>query len=153
VHERNFAAEQLAAAIGRRLASQGGAALIVDYGYTGPALGDTLQALKGGAFADPLAALGEADLSAHVDFAAIARAAAPHATVFGPQPQGPFLDAIGLPARAEALKAMASLERRAEVEAARVRLTSVGQMGRLFQALAIVAPGWPPPAGFPTSGA
>jgi SAM-dependent MidA family methyltransferase len=153
VHERNFAAEGVAAAVARRLAAQGGAALFIDYGHAGPALGDTLQALQGGRFADPLATLGEADISAHVDFAAVARAAAPHASVFGPRGQGLFLQAIGLSARAEALKAMASLERRAEIEAARVRLSAVGGMGRLFQALALVAPGWPRPEGFPTSGA
>jgi SAM-dependent MidA family methyltransferase len=153
VHERSFAAEQLAAAVGRRLAAQGGAALFIDYGHAGPAIGDTLQALKGGRHADPLATLGEADLSAHVDFAAIGRAAGAHAAVFGPVAQGPFLEAIGLSARAEALKAMASNERRAEIEIARTRLTAVQQMGRLFQALAIVAPGWPLPAGFPTPGA
>jgi SAM-dependent MidA family methyltransferase len=150
VHERNFGAEQVAAAVARRLAAQGGAALFIDYGYSGPATGDTLQALKGGRFADALETLGEADISAHVDFAAIARAAAAHARVFGPQPQGPFLQAIGLDDRAEALKRLASLERRAEIEAARVRLCAAGAMGRLFQVLGIVGGDWPVPAGFPT---
>jgi len=148
VHERNFASETLAAAVAKRLAAQGGAALIIDYGYKGPALGDTLQAIRSGAFADPLATLGEADISAHVDFGAIGRAAAAHASVWGPEAQGMFLENLGISARAEALKAMASIEMRAEVEAARVRLVSIGAMGRLFQAMAIVAPGWPAPAGF-----
>ncbi|MCG2839607.1 SAM-dependent methyltransferase [Sandaracinobacter sp. RS1-74] len=151
VHERNFGSEQLASAIAKRLAAQGGAALFIDYGYQGPALGDTLQAIKGGQFADPLETLGEADLSAHVDFTAIGRAVGGQAQVFGPAAQGVFLEALGLGARAEALKGPASIERRAEVEAARARLSSPGAMGRLFQALAIVAPGWPAPAGFPTS--
>jgi NADH dehydrogenase [ubiquinone] 1 alpha subcomplex assembly factor 7 len=153
VHERSFAAENLAAAIGRRLAAQGGGALFIDYGHAGPALGDTLQAIKGGQFAEPLETLGEADISAHVDFAAIARAMAPAATVFGPESQGMFLESIGLGHRADALKAMASLQSRAEITAAHARLVSVGAMGRLFQALAAVAPGWPAPAGFPTSAA
>ncbi len=148
VHERNFAAEALVAGIARRLAVQGGAALFIDYGYAGPALGDTLQAIRNGAFADPLSTLGEADISAHVDFAAMARAAAPHVQLFGPEAQGMFLESIGIGARADALKAMASIETRAEVEAARSRLVSVGAMGRLFQALALVAPGWPAAAGF-----
>lgn len=150
VHERNFGAEQVAAAVARRLAAQGGAALFIDYGYAGPATGDTLQALKGGRFADALETLGEADISAHVDFAAIARAAAAHARVFGPEAQGLFLNAIGLPDRAEALKRLASLERRAEIEAARVRLCAAGAMGRLFQVLGIIGRDWPVPAGFPT---
>jgi NADH dehydrogenase [ubiquinone] 1 alpha subcomplex assembly factor 7 len=153
VHERSFAAETLAATIGRHLAAQGGAALFIDYGHAGPALGDTLQALKGGQFAEPLETLGEADISAHVDFTAIARALAANATVFGPESQGMFLESIGISQRAEALKAMASLQTRAEVTAAHARLVSVGAMGRLFQALAAVAPGWPAPAGFPTSSA
>lgn len=150
VHERNFAGEALVAEVARRLARQGGAALFIDYGYQGPALGETLQALKRGRPADPLATLGEADISAHVDFAAVARAAQHHARVFGPEAQGPFLEALGLSARAEALKALAGIEARAGIEAARVRLASPTAMGGLFQALAIVAPGWPAPAGFPT---
>lgn len=153
VYERNFGSEQLAAGVARRLAAQGGAALFIDYGYSGPALGDTLQALKSGQFAEPLDTLGEADISAHVDFAAVARAGSAHATVHGPQAQGLFLEALGLSARAEALKSLASLERRAEIEAARVRLSSPAAMGRLFQALSLTGAGWPVPAGFPTSAA
>lgn len=152
VHERSFAAEALASAVARRVAAGGGAALFIDYGYRGPALGDTLQAIRAGVFADPLATLGDADISAHVDFGAIGRAACNHARVFGPEAQGMFLEMLGISARAEALKAMASIERCAEVEAARVRLVSPGGMGRLFQAMAIIAPGWPAPAGFPSKG-
>jgi len=151
VFERGFAAEQIVARMARQLAAQGGAALIIDYGHAGPALGDTLQAIQGGAFADPVATLGEADVSAHVDFAAIAAAARPHARVFGPVAQGMFLEVLGLSARAEALKRGATIEAAAEIEAARARLVSVGAMGRLFQVLALAAPGWPAPAGFPTS--
>lgn len=152
IHERSFAGEQLAAAIGRRLAESGGAALLMDYGHAGPALGDTLQALRGGQPADVLATLGEADISAHVDFAGLARAAAPHAAVFGPVDQGAFLLALGLRARADRLKLVASLDVRAEIEAAVVRLTAPAAMGRLFKAMALVAPGWPPPSGFPIVG-
>jgi NADH dehydrogenase [ubiquinone] 1 alpha subcomplex assembly factor 7 len=150
IHERSFAAEGVAAAVARRLAAQGGGALFIDYGHAGPALGDTLQSLKGGQYADPLETLGEADISAHVDFTAVARAMTPHAQVFGPEAQGMFLESIGISHRAEALKAMASTQARAEITAAQARLVSVGAMGRLFQALAAVAPGWPAPAGFPT---
>lgn len=152
VHERNFAAESLVAAVARRLGSQGGAALFFDYGYTGPATGDTLQAIHNGQFADVLDTLGEADISAHVDFAAMARAASAQATVYGPADQGAFLTGLGIRERAERLKAAASLMARAEIEAAVARLTSVNTMGRLFKALAIVAPDWPPPAGFPSIG-
>jgi SAM-dependent MidA family methyltransferase len=76
VREVCAAGEAAARAIGARLAASGGAALIVDYGYlqAPPEGGDTFQALRGHAYADPLAAPGEADLTAHVDFAALARA-------------------------------------------------------------------------------
>ncbi|MFA7440759.1 MAG: SAM-dependent methyltransferase [Sphingomonadaceae bacterium] len=151
VYERNFAAETLVAGVARRIAAQGGAALIIDYGYSGPALGDTLQSIHHGQFADVLQTLGEADISAHVDFTAMARAARPHATVYGPIDQGVLLLALGIRARADRLRAAASIETRAEIEAAVARLTSPGSMGRLFQALAFTAPGWPQPSGFPTS--
>ncbi len=151
VFERNFAAEQLAAALARRLAAQGGAALLVDYGHVGPALGDTLQALRGGRPAAPLEALGEGDLSAHVDFAAVAAAArAAGAVVAGPVAQGDFLLALGLGARAEALKAGRPAEVRARIAAEAARLAGAGAMGRLFKAQALLAPGWPAPAGFPS---
>ncbi len=149
VHERNFASEQLALAVAKRLENQGGAALFIDYGYEGPALGDTLQAIQNGQFADPLQTLGEADISAHVDFARLRAVAAPHATVSGPVAQGQFLHLLGLRARADALKAHADIDSRARIEAAHARLTSPAAMGRLFQAMAISASGWPMPAGFP----
>lgn len=58
-----------------RIAAQGGAALIIDYGYEGPAIADTLQAVRGHAFANPFDRPGEQDLSAHVDFTTLAAAA------------------------------------------------------------------------------
>ncbi len=154
IFERNFAAEQVAATLARRLARQGGAALLIDYGYLGPALGDTLQAIAAGCFAEPLEALGEGDLSAHVDFASVAAAAlraAPEdapVSVHGPVDQGSFLLSLGLRARADRLKAAASLQARAEIEMAVARLTGAGAMGRLFKVMVITGPGWPEPAGF-----
>ena len=63
--------------------------LVVDYGYTETSLGDSLQAVARHAYVDPLAEPGEADLTAHVDFAALARAArAAGAKVMGPVTQG-----------------------------------------------------------------
>jgi NADH dehydrogenase [ubiquinone] 1 alpha subcomplex assembly factor 7 len=150
VFECRPAADRLAADLAERLARQGGAALFLDYGHAGPLPGDTLQALFRGVPADPLTTLGEADLSAHVDFAAFLAAAAgasPVAT-FGPVPQGAFLSRLGIAARADALKTGRSPETRAAIEAALSRLTASAMMGRLFKAAAIVAPGWPEPAGF-----
>lgn len=131
-----------------RLHAQGGAGLIVDYGYEGPAIGDTFQAVRGHEFANPFEAPGEQDLTAHVDFATLAEAArAEELSAYGPAEQGRFLDALGIGPRAEAL-VRAAPDRAAEIEAARARLTEDAAMGSLFKALALVAPGWPVPAGF-----
>ena len=146
--ETSPAALAIAADLARRLAAQGGAALIVDYGHDRPGIGDTLQAVSAHEYADPFAAPGERDLTAHVDFHALAAAArAGGARVFGPAPQGIWLNAIGIKLRAAAL-AKAAPERAAEIAAARERLTADDQMGRLFKAMALVAPAWPEPGGF-----
>jgi SAM-dependent MidA family methyltransferase len=132
----------------RRIADAGGAALVVDYGHARTSTGETLQAVSRHAFADPWAAPGERDLTAHVDFAAMAAVArAEGVQVFGPVQQGEWLSAMGIDLRAGAL-ARLNPGRAAEIEAARERLVSPAQMGALFKAMAFVAPGWPAPAGF-----
>jgi SAM-dependent MidA family methyltransferase len=144
--EWSEAGEALAAAIGDRLRARGGAALLIDYGHDGGA-GETLQAIRDGAPADPFAAPGAADLTAHVDFAALRRAAGA-VSAAGPVGQGVWLTRLGIAARAEQLKARATPAQRAAIDAALVRLTSPGQMGALFKVMALTAPGWPAPAGF-----
>ena len=135
-------------ALARRLVGQGGATLIVDYGHARPGTGDTLQAVSRHAFADPFEAPGERDLTAHVDFSALAAAArAEGARVFGPVTQGDWLDAMGLPLRAAAL-AKAAPDRSEEIAEARDRLSAPERMGRLFKVMALVSPAWPEPAGF-----
>ena len=135
-------------ALAERLAKQGGAALIVDYGHDRPGTGDTLQAVSGHAYTDPWEAPGTRDLTAHVDFSALAAAARDAGVrVYGPTPQGDWLEAMGIQLRAAAL-AKAAPERTDEIAAARERLISPSQMGRLFKALALVASRWPHPAGF-----
>jgi SAM-dependent MidA family methyltransferase len=127
-----------------RLARQGGAMLGVDYGHEGPALGDTLQAVRGHAFANPFDAPGEVDLSAHVDFTTLAAAAqGSGAVVWGPVEQGEWLVKMGIDTRVAAL-ARAAPERLAGLAADRERL--VRGMGALFKVLAVAAPGWPAPA-------
>lgn len=144
--------EALAARIGARLARTGGAALIIDYGYAGTRALDSLQALRHHASTDPFMDPGTADLTAHVDFSALAAAAAPmHA--WGPVPQGVFLTRLGIETRAAALKARADRSTAAGIEAALVRLTAPTAMGALFKALALTAPQWPAPAGFESSAA
>ena len=133
--------------LSRRLAAQGGAALLLDYGPGEPGHGDTLQALKDGAPADPFGPAGEADLTAHVDFPAL-REAAGGVRVYGPMPQGRFLSALGLFARASQLaRAQPVGQGGALVEAAH-RLADPARMGRLFKAMALCHPSLPPPPGF-----
>ncbi|MFC3713247.1 class I SAM-dependent methyltransferase [Sphingoaurantiacus capsulatus] len=140
-------ATAIAAEIGARLAAQGGAALIVDYGYAGPSTGDTLQAVKDHAFTDPFADPGEADLTAHVDFTALAAAAAP-ARAWKLTTQGNLLAALGIAARTEALAARASPEQAALLRSGTDRLVLPDAMGSLFKALALTGRDWPQPAGF-----
>jgi NADH dehydrogenase [ubiquinone] 1 alpha subcomplex assembly factor 7 len=122
-----------------RIVAQGGALLAIDYGYEGPAVGDTLQAVRGHAFANPFEEPGNRDLTAHVDFATLgAVGTASGAPVSGPVGQGDFLTALGIDARAAALGP--------GVAADRERL--VRDMGTLFKVLAIRHPQWPQPAGF-----
>ncbi|HET9902928.1 MAG TPA: SAM-dependent methyltransferase, partial [Xanthobacteraceae bacterium] len=124
----------------RRLAIHGGAALIVDYGHAKPAFGDTLQAVKNHEFVGVLEAPGEADITAHVDFAALAAAARRAGLqALGPLPQGAFLRGLGIGVRAARLKASASPEQAARIDAAVQRLTGAGRenMGELFKVLAL----------------
>jgi len=126
--------------LARRLQQDGGAALILDYGYWGPAYGDTLQALKQHAFVDPLAEPGEADLTTHVDFHRLAQAAvAGGARAHGIATQGDFLQALGIEARAASLKARATPAQGADIDQALARLTERGPtgMGELFKVLAV----------------
>ncbi len=142
-------ARELVAALAARLVAQGGAALFLDYGPAESAVGDSFQAMRAGRPADPLAAPGEADLTAHVDFAALARVArAAGATVHGPLAQGILLTRLGLYPRARALARGQEPARAAASMAAVQRLAEPQWMGRLFQALALTAPGVPAPPGF-----
>jgi NADH dehydrogenase [ubiquinone] 1 alpha subcomplex assembly factor 7 len=135
--------DNIALEIGQRVAHSGGAALIVDYGHDESAIGDTLQAIGGHEFAEPLLAPGLVDLTAHVDFQALAQAAeGMGARVHGPLPQGEFLRRLGIEQRAAALKAAAPPDYAGTIDAARVRLTSEDRtgMGRLFKAIAVADP-------------
>jgi len=135
--------------IAARLKAQGGAALFIDYGYAA-GMGDTFQALRAKQFADPLKFPGEADLTAHVDFAALAQTARQAGIgVYGPAPQGVFLEALGLAARAESLKRNAAPAQRNAIDTARHRLTAAEAMGNLFLVLGLAPIGAVPPAGFP----
>ncbi|MDF2234920.1 SAM-dependent methyltransferase [Albimonas sp. CAU 1670] len=168
------AGEAVAAWIGARLAARGGAALIVDYGYAArtPGGADTFQAMRTHAYADPLAAPGRADLTAHVDFATLARRAGEAgATAWPTAGQGAFLERLGITQRAQALARAAAARPdpgpaphppaladpgpgRAAAEdpveaivSAHRRLTHPEEMGTLFKVLALTGPNQPRPAG------
>jgi SAM-dependent MidA family methyltransferase len=137
------AGEELAAVLAARLVAAGGAALVIDYGHARPAPGDTLQAVRGHRFACLLERPGETDLSHHVDFQALAAAAAQAgARPYGPIPQGLFLGRLGAGERAEAIAAAAADQARGQAIFSAVRrLMHPGRMGLLFKALAIAGPG------------
>ena len=143
--ELRAAADPIIAELGARIGAHGGAALIVDYGDWG-SRGDTLQAVRGHAPQDPLAAPGEADLTAHVDFRALARAAS--VPVAGPVGQGLLLERLGATERARALARGLAGEALESHVAAHRRLTHPGEMGTLFKAIALHPPDTAPPPGF-----
>jgi len=146
VLETSPTGEALAATIARRVVDEGGAALLIDYGYADTTPGDTLQAVRGHAYADPLARPGQADLSAHVDFAALGRSARSEgAAVHGPMTQGAFLLSLGLLERAGRLGADSDGATRDGLLAATQRLAGQAGMGMLFKALAVTRPGLEPP--------
>jgi NADH dehydrogenase [ubiquinone] 1 alpha subcomplex assembly factor 7 len=143
------AGNTLAAAIARRVAVQGGVTLVIDYGHAAGGIGETLQALRDRAYADPLSEPGAADITAHVDFAALARAAGgAGAACFGPVSQSLFLTGLGIVQRAERLARDGNPGTRSDVEAALKRLIAPSEMGNLFKVLAIADPRLGPPAGF-----
>ena len=134
--------DRVALDLGRRVRGEG-AVLILDYGHVNYGLGDTLQAVAGHAYIDPLQSPGEADLTAHVDFEALAQSAESiGGRIHGPILQRDFLLRLGIKQRAATLKANASRDMALEIELALSRLTASGAqgMGELFKALAIADP-------------
>ncbi len=143
------AALSLAAALGERLARQGGAALFIDYGYWPSACGDTLQAVRHHRPHAILADPGAADLTAHVDFAAFGAAAEEAgAHAWGPVAQRDFLVRLGYAERHARLLANATAAQSGALEAARERLLDPAQMGSLFKVMALTGRAVPPPVGF-----
>lgn len=131
-----------------RLIEQGGAALFIDYGHDALRDGSTLQAVSRHLKVDPFANPGEADLTAHVDFATLAPIAQSRgAKWLGTVPQGRWLRELGIETRAEALAAVAP-QHGAAIHAAKDRLIGEGQMGLLFKVMGLAAPTWPDGAGF-----
>lgn len=133
-------------AIGTQIMTHGGFAMIIDYGDW-RSHGDTLQALHQHRFDDPLAHPGEADLTAHVDFEALARAAEP-LTPTQMTNQGALLERLGITARAQVLATTLDGDALQTHIAAHRRLTHPQEMGHLFKTLALYPPTAPAPPGF-----
>ena len=137
--------------IASRVRDQDGAALIIDYGHMRSDAGDTFQAIARHSFTDPLKDPGEADVTAHVDFQALARAAEDlGACAHGPVPQGEFLKRLGIETRAATLMAKASQEVSEDIAGALKRLIGGGRggMGSMFKVLAVSEPRLTSLAGF-----
>jgi NADH dehydrogenase [ubiquinone] 1 alpha subcomplex assembly factor 7 len=112
------------------------AALIVDYGYSRPSLGDTVQAVSRHSYAGLFESPGEADLTAHVDFSALIRQAQVLGLgAYGPMPMGEWLLRLGLEARAGQLLSRVSEEKAREISGRISRLVDPKQMGALFKAV------------------
>jgi NADH dehydrogenase [ubiquinone] 1 alpha subcomplex assembly factor 7 len=145
VYEAGLAAVEAMRRLATRIAALGGAILAIDYGYAATRTGETLQAVSRHAYADPLAAPGAADLSAHVDFAALARVAEVAGLVAQPlATQGDFLRRLGIVERADAL-ARANPDQAENIATALHRLTDATAMGELFKAFCAASPGLQPP--------
>jgi NADH dehydrogenase [ubiquinone] 1 alpha subcomplex assembly factor 7 len=159
--EIGLAGQRAMAKLADHIAHHSGAALVIDYGYVAKRAGETLQGVRGHDYADPLATPGEVDLSAHVDFAALAKAArAAGADVFGPITQGAFLSRLGIAQRAEVLKRKADSTQSAAIDAALARLALPGplagaqaSMADLFKVLAVTSSGAATPPGFESQSA
>ena len=149
IFEMRPAAASLLASLALRAADAPLAALIIDYGHGATGTGDTLQAVRRHRYADPLALPGESDLTAHVDFAALKRAAeALGLKAYGPMPQGEFLLKLGLGERRDRLLEAARPEQKAAILSGAARLADPAQMGVLFKSLALTSDGLAPPPPF-----
>jgi NADH dehydrogenase [ubiquinone] 1 alpha subcomplex assembly factor 7 len=143
----------LATALGERIATDGLAALIIDYGHVRSGAGETLQAVRNHKPHEVLADPGDADLTAHVDFAALAaRAEAAGAHAHGPVPQGAFLTALGIEARTDRLAAGAAPDVARLLHSGYRRLIGADTMGMLFKAMALTNKSLGEPAGFESLG-
>ena len=144
--ETRPAADELIAGLAQRAKRDPVAALIIDYGHTASAPGDTLQAVRRHDHVSPLEAPGSTDLTAHVDFAQLAAAAeAQGLSVWGPVTQRMFLLTLGLAERCQALLDGANPQEAELIVSGAGRMVNSDQMGDLFKVLALATPSLPAP--------
>lgn len=147
VIENSPTAARIVTAIGQRIAAHGGAALILDYGDW-RSLGDTFQAVQNHQSVNPLKDPGCADLTAHVDFETLAKAAPCACTRLAPQ--GVFLERLGITQRAQTLTPSLSGTGLDNHIKAHRRLTHPDEMGTLFKVMGLYPESSPPPPGLET---
>lgn len=139
----------VAAQIANALREHGGRALIIDYGYACGGIGDTLQAVRKHKYWPVLAAPGRADITAHVNFAALSAAAIDAgASAWGPVTQGALLQRLGLGPRLERLCAGKTAAEAGTLVSGARRISAPEEMGEIFKALCLSSPDLPAPAGF-----
>ena len=138
LYEVSPVSKAIAEDLGNHIAKHGGAALVIDYGHLKSAAGDTLQALRKHEFTSVLDSPGEADITAHVDFEALAKAFISGGAELLPMlTQGQFLKAMGLDMRTEKLAAKLEGQALEDFKAASNRLADAAQMGNLFKVMAV----------------
>lgn len=141
IFERSEVVTAVVEAMSRRIMAHGGAALVIDYGHAATALGETLQAVKSHKYAEILAAPGEADVTAHVDFGHVkttARSAG--ALVHGPVEQGLWLKRLGIGVRQVQLAKDKTPEVARAIEQGVRRLIEPHGLGVLFKVMALAHP-------------
>lgn len=147
IFEVSKGATAITSEISRKINENSGALLIIDYGDWAPKK-DTLQAVKNHQKIDPLYDCGRADLTAHVNFKSLAKAAAPFARVSPLTSQGVFLERLGIITRAQILAQTLEGHALETHITSHRRLTHPNAMGNLFKVLAVTPNDKPPPPGF-----
>ena len=146
--EINFRSRNFIKKISSFIKRNNGGALFFDYGYT-DGYGDTLQAIKGSEFVNPLNEPGLADITSHVDFRdIITQAKDSMVDVWGPDTQGSFLIKMGAIERLKSLERMSDVKTKKELRLGLSRLIDEDKMGKLFKVFAITSNKFPSPEGF-----
>ncbi len=127
--------------ISKNIHEHGGAALIIDYGYTESMHRNyisTLQAVKDHKYSPIFQEIGNADISSHINFTTLYDIANLYkAHTYGPITQGEFLRNMYVDLRKNILLLKANKKQRNDILTGYDRLISPKQMGKLFKAIAI----------------
>jgi len=144
------AANLILADVAERVNLHGGAGFIIDYGGEG-APSDSLQAVRRHKYTDVFKAPGTADITAHVDFAALKATLKDYDKVntYGLVTQSYFLQGCGIVQRAEQVaQQIKTPEEREQMLDAFGRVADIGQMGGFFKAMAFAHTTVGVPVGF-----